>query len=69
MISEASPYLVLIPKVDGAIMKSASSLYSNLCILKDVKALLSERSAFQGDRLSWIHPLAHANSSPTAKLA
>lgn len=39
MISEASPYLVLIPKGSQAIVMSASSQYRCLCLLKDAKKL------------------------------
>lgn len=39
MISESSPYLVLIPKTSSAILMSASSQYRCLCLLKDAKKL------------------------------
>jgi hypothetical protein len=39
MISEASNYLILIPKSQDTIMMSASSQYLPLCFLKDIKKL------------------------------
>jgi len=39
MITEASPYLVLIPKTEATILMSASSQYPSLCLLKDAKKL------------------------------
>lgn len=39
LISEASPFLVLIPKAETTIPMSASSQYSSLCFLKDTKKL------------------------------
>ena len=39
MISESSPYLILIPKSSSAILVSASSQYRCLCLLKDAKKL------------------------------
>ena len=68
MISDASPYFILIPKVPGAFLISSSSQYQNLCLLEDVRSLLSgtccSLNMERQQRLTWIHPLAASRFSP-----
>lgn len=52
MISEASPYLILIPKSQATILMSASSQYRCLCLLKDVKKLCKDVLAGVDDQSS-----------------
>ena len=58
MIAEADAHLVLIPKVAGSILSSASSLYQPLCYLRDTLTLMMDQHCLvPEERLSWMHPL------------
>jgi hypothetical protein len=65
MISDASPYLILIPKSQGSFMISASSQYQNLCLLEDLRCLQSGAIGETVTRLSWIQPLAASRHGGT----
>ena len=68
MISEASPYMTLIPKFANTILMSASSQYQNLCLFDDVKCLSADYFPNLDKRQSWIHPMANKSTNHFAKV-
>jgi len=70
MLSQKSPYLVLIPAGQANVMASASTLYRTVCFLKDQCKLwnslaLGKTPHLPQHRLSHVHPLAQAPTAST----